>query len=156
MVDVPRELVRFVRQLLARHRRVLGTRARSRALAPFRQALFGLIWFRDRGVDLRQLAAGFGISRTTGYRYRDEVIAVLAAHAPDLTEALRRVKADGRTHVILDGKIVDTDRYHHKPAPKKATSSTPGTPAKPATSAATSKPSRAPTASPSGSPTSNP
>jgi hypothetical protein len=30
------------------------------------------------------LAAGFGVSRATAYRYRDEVIAVLHAEAPDL------------------------------------------------------------------------
>jgi len=56
------------------------------------------------------LAAGFGVSRATGYRYRDEVVAVLAAQAPELTEALDRVAEEGWAFVILDGKIVDTGR----------------------------------------------
>ena len=81
----------------------------ARALTCFRQAVFVLIWFRKR-EDLTVLGAGFGISRATAYRYRDEALAVLAAQAPDLTEALKRVKDDGWAYVILDGKIVDTDR----------------------------------------------
>jgi hypothetical protein len=56
------------------------------------------------------LGAGFGISRATAYRYRDEGIAVLAAQATDLHTALRRVAADGWSHVILDGKLFDCDR----------------------------------------------
>ena len=35
------------------------------------------------------LGAGLGTSRATAYRYRDEVVAVLAAQAPDLTQARR-------------------------------------------------------------------
>lgn len=35
---------------------------------------------------------------------------MLAAQAPDLTEALQRVQAEGWAFVILDGKVVDTDR----------------------------------------------
>jgi hypothetical protein len=70
-------------------------------------------------VDLRELGAGFGISRATAYRYRDEAVAVLTAQAPDLTEALQRVQADGWAYVILDGKIVDTDRCRAKTTSRK-------------------------------------
>ena len=49
-------------------------------------------------------------SRATAYRYRDEGVAVLAAQAPDLHEALERAKAQGLSHLILDGKVIDTDR----------------------------------------------
>jgi hypothetical protein len=72
------------------------------------------VWFRNRGVDIPQLGAGFGLSRVTAYRYHDEVLAVLAAQAPDLTEALQRVEAEGWSHVILDGKVVDSDRCAQK------------------------------------------
>jgi hypothetical protein len=68
-----------------------------------------LAWFRDR-PDVERLGAGFGLSRATAYRYRDEGIAVLAAQAPDLHEALERAKAQGLSHLILDGKVIDTDR----------------------------------------------
>ena len=61
--------------------------------------MFGLVWFRNRGVDIPQLGAGFGISRATSYRYHDEVLAVPSAQAPDLTEALHRVEDEGWSHV---------------------------------------------------------
>jgi hypothetical protein len=41
-------------------------------------------------------------------------VAVLAGEAPELTDALDRVQAEGWSHVILDGKIVDTDRCRAK------------------------------------------
>lgn len=118
MLDVPRELVGYVSRLLAGERRARGTRKKTRALTCWRQALFVLVWLRKR-EDLAVLGAGFGISRATAYRYRDEAVAVLAAQAPDLTEALRRVQQDGWAFVILDGKIVDTDRLRVKTISRK-------------------------------------
>jgi hypothetical protein len=56
------------------------------------------------------LARDHGISRATGYRYVDEVIAVLADQAPDLHQALERAKDEGLAHVILDGKVIPCDR----------------------------------------------
>jgi hypothetical protein len=119
MLDVPRELVGYVSRLLAAHRRALGTRKGTRILTPWRQAVFGLVWFRNRGRDIAQLGAGFGLSRATAYRYHDEVLYVLSAQAPDLTEALQRVQAEGWSHVILDGKVVDSDRCRQKTVSKK-------------------------------------
>ena len=81
MLDVPQALVTYVSRLLAAHRRALDTRKTTRALTCWRQAVFTLVWFRDRGVDLRVLGAGFGISRATAYRYRDEVLLLLADQA---------------------------------------------------------------------------
>lgn len=109
LLDVPRDLVRFVSRLLAGERRVRGTRRRTRALTCGKQALFVLVWFRKR-EDLAVLGAGFGISRATAYRYAAEGRAVLAARAPQLSDALERVAADGWSHVILDGTVLDTDR----------------------------------------------
>src|SRR6266498_708924 len=67
-----------------------------------------LVWFR-KGDDVTLLSPGSGISRATAYRYRDEGVAVLAAQATDLHTALRRVAAEGWSHVILDGKLFDCD-----------------------------------------------
>jgi hypothetical protein len=47
------------------------------------------------------------------------VINVLAARAPDLRAALDRAEEEGLPHLILDGKIVDTDRLHVKTVSKK-------------------------------------
>lgn len=118
MVDVPRELVQYLAGLLAAERRARGTRRKTRALTCWRQALFVLVWFRKR-EDLTVLGAGFGIGRATAYRYRDEAVAVLAAQAPDLTEALHKVHQEGWAYVILDGKVVDADRCRAKTISRK-------------------------------------
>ncbi|SCG66184.1 Helix-turn-helix of DDE superfamily endonuclease [Micromonospora halophytica] len=109
MVDVPRELVRYLARLLAAERRARGTRRGTRALSCFYQALLVLIWFR-KAEDKTLLGAGFGVSRATAYRYVAEGVAVLAAQTPGLHEALRRVADDGWSYVILDGKLFDCDR----------------------------------------------
>jgi hypothetical protein len=109
MLDVPRELVRHLAGLLAAERRAVGTRKKTRALTCWYHALLVLVWYRS-GDDLTLLAAGFGVSRATAYRYRDEATRVLAAAAPDLHDALHRVAADGWSYVILDGKVFTTDR----------------------------------------------
>ena len=109
ILDVPRALAQHVSRLLRAERRTRGTRRDSRALTCFRQAVFGLRWLRQN-LDVPTLARDHGISRATGYRYLDEVIMVLAAQAPDLHDALRRAKADGVTHLILDGKLFSSDR----------------------------------------------
>jgi hypothetical protein len=77
------------------------------------QALFVLVWFRNR-EDLTVLGAGFGISRATAYRYHDEAIGVLADQAPDLHETLQRAKDEGLAYVILDGKLFSADRCSEK------------------------------------------
>jgi hypothetical protein len=68
-----------------------------------------LVWYRKR-EEMTVLAAGFGVSRATAYRYRDEVVTALHAQAPDLHEALHRVAEQGWSHVIVDGKVFRTDR----------------------------------------------
>src|SRR5438874_7155110 len=108
ILDLPRELVRYLSRLLAAERRAIGTRRGTRALACHRQALLVLIWFR-KNEDKALLGAGFGVSRSTAYRYMAEGVAVLSEQAPDLHQALTRVAVDGWSHVILDGKLFRTD-----------------------------------------------
>lgn len=76
MLDVPRELASMVAGLLRAERRARGTRRRSRALTCWFEAVLVLVWYRRR-EEMTVLAAGFGISRSTAYRYRDEVVKVL-------------------------------------------------------------------------------
>ncbi len=118
MLDVPRELVTFLAELLATERRDRGTRAGTRALSCGKQSLFALVWFRERR-DVALTGKGLGISQATSYRYLDEVIDVLAARAPDLHQALQRAQDDGWSHLILDGKVIDTDRLGVKTLSKK-------------------------------------
>lgn len=99
----------YLAKLLHAECRGRGTRKTTRALTCFSQAVLGLRWFRQ-STDITALARDHEISRATGYRYPDEVIAVLAAQAPDLHDALQRAKDDGLTHLILDGKVFSADR----------------------------------------------
>jgi len=109
MLDVPRDLIVYVAGLLRAERSARGTRKGTRSLTCYRQAVFVLAWFRER-PDVERLGCGFGLSRATAYRYRDEGIAVLQRQAPDLHEALERAKAQGLAYLVLDGKVVDSDR----------------------------------------------
>jgi len=105
---VPRELVREVARPLRAERRSRGTRKGSRALTCWFQALLGLAWFRNQG-EIALVGAGFGVSRATAYRYRDEVIAVLAAQAPDPHDAVQEVAEQGWSHEIDQVEECTTD-----------------------------------------------
>jgi hypothetical protein len=109
MLDVPSELVTMVAGLFRAERRARGTRKGTRLLSCFRQALFVLAWLRTQG-DVQVVGAGFGLARATAYRYCDEGVRVLAAHAPQLHEALQEVAAQGWSHVVVDGKVLRIDR----------------------------------------------
>jgi hypothetical protein len=113
ILDVPRELVSYLSQLLRNERRQRGTRNGTRACSTWWQAVFGLAWFRDGG-HIPTLGRGFGLSRSTAYRYLDEVIDVLAQQAPDLKTALDRAHADGLPHLIIDGTLTSIDRVGEK------------------------------------------
>ncbi len=118
MLDVPTELVTFVAELLAAERLTRGTRAGTRALSCLDQAVFALVWFREKR-EVALIGRGLGISQATSYRYLDEAIGVLAVRALDLHAALARGHDEGWSHVVLDGKVVDTDRLRVKTLSKK-------------------------------------
>ena len=117
-LDVPLPLVLFVSNLLADHRREIGTRNGTRALTCWKQAVFTLAWFRDR-PDIRRLGQGSGISQATAYRYKDEAVEVLAAKAPSLREALDKAAEQGLPYLILDGTLISSDRCAAKKTSRK-------------------------------------
>jgi hypothetical protein len=107
-LDVPRHIVAFRAQLPAAHRRGIGTPkglSRPGPVPPGGTAM--LRWFREHGC-VHCLARDAGISQTTGYRYLHE--GVLAAQAPDLQVVLDLCRAEGMTHVVLDGTLIACDR----------------------------------------------
>ena len=108
-LDVAHELVLFVAGVLRAERHRRGTRRGTRALAPYRQALLVLRWFRD-ATPVHRLAADHRISVATAYRYLHEAITALAACAPDLHQVLAQRRGAGDTHVILDGTLIPTTR----------------------------------------------
>jgi hypothetical protein len=59
---------------------------------------------------LADLAGGYGVAESTIRRWRDEVLALLAAKAPRLDRALRKITARGGEVVLIDGTLVATRR----------------------------------------------
>src|SRR5690242_21774539 len=97
----------YVSGIIRRHRS--AGRSRWRKLNPGRQALLVLAYLR-KGETFAQLAAGFGIGRTTAWRYVNETTELLAARAPKLRQAVRHSKRAGHAYVILDGTLIPVDR----------------------------------------------
>ena len=105
MVDVPHELVEHASWLI--YTRGCELCSRRQKLGCFLQALLALVHLR-KNETLPPLAAGFGVSTTTAWRYVDETLNVLAAWAPGLHEAL--VGLGEGDFAIVDGTLIPTDR----------------------------------------------
>ena len=93
--------------IIRRHLRAIGSRWRK--LNPGQQALLVLAYLR-KGETFAQLAAGFGIGRTTAWRYVSETVELLAARAPKLRQAVRDATKAGWAYAILDGTLIPIDR----------------------------------------------
>jgi hypothetical protein len=93
--------------IIRRHLKAIGSRWRK--LSPGQEALLVLAYLR-KGETFAQLAAGFGIGRTTAWRYVNETVELLAARAPKLRKAVRDAKRAGHAYVIIDGTLIPIDR----------------------------------------------
>jgi hypothetical protein len=93
--------------IIRRHLKTIGSRWRK--LEPGREALLVLVYLR-KGETFEDLAAGFGVGRTTAWRYVNETVELLAARAPKLRKAVRDAKRAGHAYVILDGTLIPIDR----------------------------------------------
>lgn len=103
------ETVLFVSALLHAERQRRGTRAGTRKLTCFAQAILVIRWFLD-GTRLKQLAGDNTIGISTAYAYLHEGIDLLAGQASSLRSALLAAKMAGHRHVIIDGTLIETDR----------------------------------------------
>jgi hypothetical protein len=97
----------FTAAVIRRHLKTVGSRWRK--LNPGQEALLVLVYLR-KGETFDELAAGFGVGRTTAWRYVNEVTELLAARAPKLRQAVRDAKRAGHAYVILDGTLIPIDR----------------------------------------------
>ncbi|CAL9411538.1 IS5 family transposase ISSgr2 [Streptomyces sp. enrichment culture] len=79
---------------------------RRRKLRPSQRALVALVYLREH-TTLAKIAAEFSISEATVHAYVHSVTEHLAAKAPSLLRALRRVKFD---HVLVDSTIAECNR----------------------------------------------
>jgi hypothetical protein len=99
--------VTYVAQLLRARLKAIGSR--WRALPPGRIAVIVLAVLRH-DQRLSDIAGGNGVSASTVRRWREEVIGLLAARAPRLERALRRIAARGGQAVLIDGTLIPTLR----------------------------------------------
>ena len=60
--------------------------------------------------DIRRARGRVRVGTTTAWRYVEETVALLAARAPRLRQAVRGAKKAGYAHVVLDGILIPIDR----------------------------------------------
>jgi hypothetical protein len=106
-LPLSRETLTFTAGIIRRHRRAIGSTWRK--LNPGQQALLVLAYLR-KGETFAGLAAGFGVGTATAWRYIQETVALLAARAPKLRQAVRDAKKAGYAYVVLDGTLIPIDR----------------------------------------------
>jgi hypothetical protein len=80
-----------------------------RKLNAGRRAILVLVYMR-KGETFIGLAAGFAIGTTTAWRYMEETVALLAAKAPKLRQAIRAATKVGYVYVVLDGTLIPVER----------------------------------------------
>ena len=91
-LPLSRKTLNFVAGIIRRHRWPIGSLWRK--LNPGQQALLVLAYLR-KGETFAELAAGFGVGRTTAWRYVNETVELLAARAPKLRAAVRDANRAG-------------------------------------------------------------
>ncbi|WP_411078366.1 transposase family protein [Streptomyces sp. cmx-10-25] len=99
--------VDYLADLLRRHLKAI--RSRWRILPPGRIAVIVLAVLRH-DPRLADTAGGNNVSESTVRRWRDELIGLLAAQAPRLDRALKKVARQGGEVVLIDGTLIRTRR----------------------------------------------
>ncbi|XIE81632.1 transposase family protein [Streptomyces sp. SBR177] len=99
--------VNHLADLLRRHLKAI--RSRWRILPPGRVAVIVLAVLRH-DQRLADMAGGNNVSESTVRRWRDELIGLLAAQAPRLDRALKKVARQGGEVVLIDGTLIRTRR----------------------------------------------
>jgi hypothetical protein len=106
-LPLSRQTLTFTAGVIRRHRKAIGSAWRK--LNPGQQGLLVLAYLR-KGETFAELAAGFGVGIATAWRYVQETVALLAARAPRLRQAVRDAKKAGHAYVIVDGTLIPVDR----------------------------------------------
>jgi DDE superfamily endonuclease/Helix-turn-helix of DDE superfamily endonuclease len=106
-LPLSRQTLGYAAGIIRRRRQQIGSPWRK--LNPGRQALLVLAYLR-KGETFAELAAGFGISTATTWRYVTETVALLAARSPRLRRALAEAKNAGQAYLVIDGTLIPIDR----------------------------------------------
>ena len=99
--------VNYVADLLRAHLKTIRSRWRSRTPGRIAVLVLAVLRHDQRAADL---AGGNAVSATTLRRWCDEVIALLAARAPRLDRALKKITRAGGEVMLLDGTLIRTRR----------------------------------------------
>ncbi|WP_234441031.1 transposase family protein, partial [Streptomyces scabiei] len=99
--------VNHLARLLRRHLKSIGSRWRS--LPPGKIAVIVLAVLRH-DQRLADMAGGNNVAESTVRRWRDEMIHLLAARAPRLDRALKKIAKRGGKVVLVDGTLIPTQR----------------------------------------------
>ncbi|RZB19515.1 IS5/IS1182 family transposase [Streptomyces sp. F001] len=106
-LPVSKSTITLVADLIRARRRQLGTRWRK--VGPGNQAVIVLAVLRH-DQRLADMAGGNNVSASTVRRWLQEVVELLAARAPRLDRALKKIARIGGVVVLLDGTLVRTRR----------------------------------------------
>ena len=106
-LPLSRQTLDYTAGIIRRHRRLIGSPWRK--LNARQQALLVLAYLR-KGETFAELAAGFGNSTATAWRYVTETTALLAARSPKLRQALRAASKAGHAYLVIDGTLIPVDR----------------------------------------------
>jgi DDE superfamily endonuclease len=93
--------------VIRRHRRQIGSPSRKLNPRPAGPAGAGL---PAQGETLAELAARFGAGTAAAWRYVTQTVALLAAPAPKLRQALRHAAKAGYARLVTDGTLIPVDR----------------------------------------------
>ena len=106
-LNVSTSTIAYLADLLRSHLKAIGSPFRS--LPPGRIAVLVLAMLRH-DQRLLDLAGGNNVPESTLRRWRDEMIGLLAARAPRLDRALRKIAKRGGEVVLIDGTLIPTLR----------------------------------------------
>ena len=106
-LNVSTSTIAYLADLLRSHLKAI--RSPFRSLPPGRIAVLVLAMLRH-DQRLLDLAGGNNVPESTLRRWRDEMIGLLAARAPRLDRALRKIAKRGGEVVLIDGTLIPTQR----------------------------------------------
>jgi DDE superfamily endonuclease len=106
-LPLSRKTIEYCADLLRAHMAKIGTRWRKLPAARIALLVLAVLRHDQRAADL---AGANAVSASTINRWRDELLKLLAARAPRLERALRKICATGGEVVLLDGTLIRTRR----------------------------------------------
>lgn len=103
--------ITFVADLLRGHLKMIGSRWRKLPAAKIAVIVLAVLRHDQRLADM---AGGNDVSPATVRRWVSEVIELLAARAPRLDRALKKIAKAGGRVVLIDGTLIRTERRSGK------------------------------------------